>query len=332
MKRIAIVVMAVLTIVAAAGAYLLKTDENGRPYGVYEVQVVGGGSSPAGFYLLNNTGANPLYTPNLADGNYYLGVSSILATMSGAGAVQNLTSFNNGMRRGLDVSLIDPVVSRIYDGMGSNPITSTNDSGKRGLDVHVSNDYFTPVPNREIATGSNYYSYSSYSGKYFRDVSNWVVDEGAAGAFTSQRRGFEWWDGVSWKHDLIVNPVPFAIYGYPSSAQNLFENENARPLYTKKAGGTITGTTSGNGTTTIFTPTGAAVVSNVVLTTESNAGKVIVEFASGQRIAAMYCTRHSTFNSGEIKSKGSTGNAVRIVSSSFAGAEETFYSITYTEE
>jgi hypothetical protein len=302
MKRIVIVVMAVLMIVAAAFAYLLKTDENGRPYGVYEVNVVGSGGGAGSMYLLNSTGASSLYTP-LIGGNYLLGSDAWISDGSGT----PITSITLGSVQALDVNCRFSTTPyyMILDSWGQQLRNST-----------ISGSAVLPTMSGTYDYNLNGIMSSVIGTKRALDVS----------AITS------WYDGSSIYNNLLTNPLPFALYGYPSSAQNLFENTNTRPLYTKKAGGTITGTTTGNGTTTIFTPTGSAVVSNVVLTTESNAGSVVVEFAAGTDIAKIYCARQTSFNSGEIKSTGSSGNAVQIVRASFAGSEEVFYSITYTEE
>jgi len=75
MKKILIAIL-FLFIVAGIGAYVLNYDENGYPYGTFNVNVVSGGGV-SGTRLLDSTSANALYTP-LLGGNYYLGVSSLL--------------------------------------------------------------------------------------------------------------------------------------------------------------------------------------------------------------------------------------------------------------
>lgn len=354
MKRILIVALAVLMIAAAAFAYLLKTDENGRPYGVYEVNVVGSGGGAGSMYLLNSTGTTPLYTYSNGGtpSEYFLGTFNILNGTSSGGTLERIHTTQIGGNYALDVKSVlynssnNPIGSTYVGGpyclnttgvLGqpyTNQWVSMSTCSTTGVSVGLGGTPNLALAVKEHDDSGNAIDYISLAAGVYGvraamyDTSGDALDISLGAA----KSLIEWYDGTAQRNNLITHPIPFALYGYPSSAQNLFENANARPLYTKKAGGTITGTTTGNGTTTIFTPTGAAVVSNVVLTTESNAGSVVIEFAAGTDIAKIYCAAQKSFNSGEIKSTGSTGNAVQIVRASFAGSEEVFYSITYTEE
>ncbi|MGQ9847429.1 MAG: hypothetical protein ACUVQP_08025 [Bacteroidales bacterium] len=220
MKFFKILVLGIVMLIlfVSSFAYQLSLDENGRPYGIYLMRIVGsGGPNTAGsLYLLDSSGNNKIFTPYFGD-KYYLGTSSVIS----------------------------------------------------------------------------------------------------------------WYNGVTTKTNVKDDPIPIAIYGYPSSSQNLFENNNDNPIYVSKSGITVTKILSTGLTYDLITPpSGSSVlVTSAAISTSSTAGVAKILFlTTNNYIAVLYSERAKTFNTGEIAQKGQTNEVVRIANNT---NYDTFFTVTY---
>jgi len=186
-------------------------------------------------------------------------------------------------------------------------VVADSSGGGRGMDVNVVSSVgllsYLLVPggysNKDFEYGGSH-AYAFYL----------LNTDGTALGFTPTNLG---WIGIA---------------GYPSSAENLFENSESKALYVKENGSTYATITTGNGMTDMITLGTEVRVTNVVISTQSTNGTVGVKIANKYTILKIYCSNQQFANSGEIRQLASLGDIIRVERDGFVGSEETFVSVT----
>jgi len=248
------------------------------------------------------------------------------------------------------VAVTNPLGLRLLDGSGV-AIDSTVYGGSTGLDININSingglwdtstngdPFVTLRDDSGNLIGSTHNSFdTNYS------IHNMITGYSGVGSSAVRIDALSYGVGIFGLASMLVNPSggtfgsPTNIFwtgigGYPSSAENVFENSNAKPVFTHKSGATYTGTVTGNGTNTVYSSGNPKFVTNVVISTESTVGTVVVQYSgSGGVIAKLYCTVNNIINTGEIRQSGGTTESIDVVRAGFSGAEEVFYSVTLND-
>ena len=342
MKKIFIPLIVILAFAVTVFAITFPQDNNGVPY---NYPVLTGGSSPGTFMdtrIMDSTGASGLYTPT-ANGNYYLGVFSLLTGING-GFPQRINSFN--------ISGSELLGTRSFTNDGSgNAIGSTYVGGPHCLDVvgalgqPYTNNWISmstcDTTGIAVASGGNYNyalavknhdkdghaltSYSTGPGTYV----NQSVVVGSGGAIISWTPSSLGWVGIG---------------GYPSSAENVFENSETKPIiadtieaFTSKTA-LVTTDAGGSYSDTAFvdpSPGKKVSVKSISWTTPSNSasGTVVLDFATSVKYVEYgFVTNANKDNTGDLHVEGAIDENLRLVITSGGNAQNYFVVVTYREE